>query len=125
MKNQSLQNFQSVRRQFITSAAAGIFAIEARADAPYPNKPLKLINSFAAGSGTDNTGRMIADGLAKKLGQPVVVENRPGANMIIGSEYAAKQPADGYTLIMVTLDNMGINPSLYRNPAIPSKISTH
>jgi tripartite-type tricarboxylate transporter receptor subunit TctC len=51
----------------------------------------------------------------------VVVENKPGANMILGSEYAAKQPTDGYTMIMVTLDNLGINPSLYRNPGYSTK----
>ncbi len=112
------------RRKIIVSAAASAAASlwpQAYAQGAYPNKALKLIHAFAAGSGTDNTGRALAERLSQKLGQPVVVENKPGANMILGSEYAARQPADGYTLIMVTLDNMGINPSLYRNPGYTSK----
>lgn len=111
------------RRQALLCIAAsgGLTLQTAQAQSSYPNKPLKLIHAFAAGSGTDNTGRILAERLAQKLGQPVVVENRPGANMIVGSEYAAKQPADGYTLIMITLDNMGINPALYRNPGYSIK----
>lgn len=88
----------------------------APAQVGFPSRPLRLVHAFAPGSGTDNTGRTLADRLSARLGQPVVVENKPGANMIIGTEYAARQPADGHTLIMVTIDNLGINPNLYRNP---------
>ena len=112
------------RRQVLVSVAATAATLGTRgafAQSAYPNKPIKLIHAFAAGSGTDNTGRVIAERLTQRLGQPVVVENRPGANMIIGSEYVAKQPGDGYTMIMVTLDNLGINPSLYRNPGYSVK----
>jgi tripartite-type tricarboxylate transporter receptor subunit TctC len=83
--------------------------------ADYPNKPIRQVHAFSAGSGTDTTGRILADGLAKVLAQPVIVENKPGASMMIGTSYAAKQPADGYTLAMVTLDSLGLNPFLYSN----------
>ena len=66
-----------------TAAALAFAALGARAQSPYPNKPLKLIHAFAAGSGTDNSGRVLAERLAQRLGQPVIVENKSGANMII------------------------------------------
>lgn len=88
---------------------------EVHAAAPYPSKSLRMIHAFAAGSGTDVTGRLLSEGLGRVLHQTVVVENRPGASMVIGTTFAAKQPADGYTLAMVTLDSMGINPFLYPN----------
>lgn len=112
------------RRQVLAAATATAGAIAwkaAGAQEAYPAKPIKLVHAFAAGSGTDNTGRVLADRLSQRLGQPVVVDNKPGANMILGSEYAAKQPADGYTMIMVTLDNLGINPALYKNPGYSTK----
>lgn len=111
------------RRTLVTGAAAALAfsCLGARAQSSYPNKPIKLIHAFAAGSGTDNSGRVLAERLAQRLGQPVVVENRPGANMILGTEYAAKQPADGYTMVMVTLDSFGINPNLYKNPGYSLK----
>ena len=108
------------RRKLIVSAS--VFGwTQTHSQSTYPNKPIKLVHAFAAGSGTDNTGRVLAERLSQKLGQPVIVDNKPGANMILGSEYAAKQAADGYTMIMVTLDNMGINPNLYRNPGYAVK----
>lgn len=109
----------SNRRQFLgsLSASAGALALpQAWAQAPYPNKPLTMVHSFAAGSGTDNTGRIISDRLREKLGQPVIVVNKPGAGALIGTEFASKQPADGHTLIMVAAEIMSVNPVLYRNP---------
>ena len=114
----------AVRRSVLVVGAAGLLALNARwvgAHTPYPSKPLKLIHAFAPGSSTDNTGRLIAQRLSERLGQPVIVENKPGANMIVGTEHAARQPADGHTLIMVTLDNIAINPVLYRNPGYAAK----
>lgn len=81
----------------------------------YPAKPIRMVHAFAAGSGTDVTGRILSEGLTRILGQSVVVENKPGASMMIGTGHAAKQPADGYTTLMVTLDSMGLNPYLYPN----------
>ena len=66
----------------------------------YPAHPLRMIVPFAAGGGTDIASRSLADGMAQPLGQPVIVENRPGANGIVGMDYVLQQPADGYMLLM-------------------------
>ncbi len=68
----------------------------------YPNKPIKAIVPFAAGSATDQIGRAFASKMSDALGQPVVIENRPGANGMIGADVVAKAPADGYTLLFGT-----------------------
>ena len=78
----------------------------------YPNKPIKLLVGFPPGGGTDLLARLVAQQLAPKLGQPVVVDNRPGANTIIATEATAKSAADGYTLAMAATGNVA-NPSLY------------
>src|SRR5262249_9580301 len=78
----------------------------------YPTRPVRIIVPFAAGGGTDITARVIAQWLSERLGQQFVVENRPGGGTNIGTEAAAKAPADGYTLLMVGTSN-SINPALY------------
>jgi len=72
------------------------------AAAAYPEKPVRLIVPFATGGGTDLQGRLIADRMRQSLGQPVLVENRPGAGGLIGAEVAAKSAPDGYTVLMTT-----------------------
>lgn len=81
----------------------------------YPNHAIKLIGAFSAGSGTDAAARLLSEGLSEQLMQPVVVENRPGANTIIGTTYAAKSPPDGYTLAMIFVENMLINPVITKD----------
>ena len=83
---------------------------------PYPVKPIRLMMPYPAGGSTDIVGRLIADRLTAVLNQSVVVENRPGASAQIGTEAAAKAPADGYTLLMATSTN-AINQAL--NPHLP------
>jgi len=83
---------------------------------PYPSKPIRMIVPFPTGGGTDFIARLLAQRMTEAWGQQVVVENRPGASMMIGSEIVAKAPPDGYTLIMSSI-NHTINPSLY--PRIP------
>jgi len=68
----------------------------------YPNKPIKLIVPFAPGGGADNTARIISEPLAKRLGQPVVIEYKPGAGGVIGAAFVANAPKDGYTLLFAT-----------------------
>src|SRR5687768_15567916 len=70
----------------------------------YPSKPIKLIVPNTAGSTVDVMARVIGAEMSKYLGQPIVVENKPGANNLIGLEYVAKQaPADGYTMVLATI----------------------
>ncbi len=82
------------------------------AAAQYPNKPVKLIVPFIAGSAPDVLARNVAERLGARLGQAVVIENRGGAGGNVGAEFAAKQPADGYTLMLATSSHL-VNPILY------------
>ena len=84
------------------------------AAAAFPERPLRIIVPFAAGGATDVIARTVADEMANKLGQPVIVENRAGANGNIGASAAARADADGYTLLMATSSH-AINATLYRN----------
>lgn len=79
----------------------------------YPAKPLRLIVPFPPGGVTDVMSRAVAARLSSELGQPVVVENRAGASGVIGSEAAAKAPADGYTLLMGNISTLAINPATF------------
>ena len=90
--------------------SAAAFAVHA-AD-PYPNRPVKILFGFPAASATDVIARAIGQELSKKWGQPVVIDNRPGAGGNLGSEIAAKAPADGYTIFFGTVAN-AISTSYY------------
>lgn len=80
---------------------------------PYPAKPIKLIVGFPAGGGSDALARILGAALTEKLGQQVLVDNKPGANTIVATQYVLSQPADGYTLLFVSA-SFAINPSLYK-----------
>jgi tripartite-type tricarboxylate transporter receptor subunit TctC len=80
--------------------------------AQYPNRPIKLVIPFPPGGPTDIVGRLTAQKLTEGLGQPVVVENRPGASGTLGAEIVAKAPADGYTLLLGTTGTLASAPSL-------------
>lgn len=86
----------------------------AQAEPGYPNKPIKIIVPWPPGAATDAAARVIGEKLSQTVGQPVVVDNRPGANGTIGTSVAAKAPADGYTLLVATADTHSINPFIYR-----------
>jgi tripartite-type tricarboxylate transporter receptor subunit TctC len=103
------------RRQFLhlAAGAAALPAVSsiARAQA-YPSRPVRIIVGFPPGGGADIVARLIAQWLSERLGQPFVVENRPGAGSNIGTEAVVRAPADGYTLLLVTSPN-AINATLY------------
>jgi tripartite-type tricarboxylate transporter receptor subunit TctC len=82
----------------------------------YPARPVEMIVPFAAGGGSELLARLLADGLAKRLGQPFVVVNRPGANTNLGTFSVVRAKADGYTLLVASV-GLAANPSLYRKPA--------
>lgn len=88
--------------------------VAAHAADPYPSKPIRLVVPYAAGGDTDVVSRKQGQLLTQALGQQIVVDNRPGANGIIGTELVAKAPADGYTLLMGATSTHVINPFLYR-----------
>jgi tripartite-type tricarboxylate transporter receptor subunit TctC len=82
-------------------AAASLCSAAALAQ-PYPNKPIRAVVPFAAGSATDQIGRAFAEKMSQTLGQPVVVDNKPGASGMLGADIVAKAPADGYTILIGT-----------------------
>src|SRR5262245_15185481 len=95
------------------ATAAFLFALTASVAAQtYPTKPIRMIIPFPPGGGSDVTGRVVATALGERLGHQVIVDNRPGAGGVIGSELAANAPKDGYTLLMVSLAHT-VNPWLY------------
>jgi len=80
----------------------------------YPTKPIRIVVAYTPAGATDILARTIGQKLTEAWGQAVIIDNRPGANGNIGTEYAAKATPDGYTLLMVTAGTHGINPGLYR-----------
>jgi tripartite-type tricarboxylate transporter receptor subunit TctC len=97
----------------ITVAFLALFASSIAIAQDWPTKPIKLIVGIAPGGGTDAVARYLAEQLTKRLGQSVIVENRPGANSIIATELVAKAPADGYTLLVASSGSMVVNPATY------------
>jgi tripartite-type tricarboxylate transporter receptor subunit TctC len=108
------------RSATVALALAGMLAVPPARAQDYPNRPVHLIVPYAPGGGADIVARLVAPKLTEAWGQPVVVDNKPGANGIVASEYAMQQPADGYTIVVGTLGSHGImqylNPNLGYDP---------
>ena len=102
-------------RSFIALAAACAFAASAIAADVYPSRPVRIVVPFPPGGPADVLARTVGDKLQATLGQPVVVDNRPGAGGNIGMELVAKAAPDGHTLALAPAGNLTVNPSLYRN----------
>ncbi len=112
-----MTRFLTFRRALLAAALLGTAAHTgvAQAQAPYPSKPVQIVVPFAAGSVTDLLARIVAQRLAEALGQPVVIDNKAGADGNIGAAYAAAAAPDGYTLMMGAASTNAINPSLHKN----------
>ena len=89
------------------------FAASVCAQEPYPGKPVRIIVGYSAGGGNDLIVRVMAPRLSEGLGQPIIIENKPGAQAIIACEYVAKASPDGYTLLMGPTGPMAMNPATY------------
>jgi len=94
-------------------AVTFVFVAASALAQPYPAKPVKILVPFTPGSATDILGRLVADQFSKSMGQPFVVENKPGAGGIVGTEAAKNSAPDGYTLAMAGSGPFGINPGVY------------
>jgi tripartite-type tricarboxylate transporter receptor subunit TctC len=113
-------SFQRSRRNLLTcalgaamAAASLVLAIPAVAQGTYPTKPIRLVVPFTPGGVTDTSGRLIAEQLSKRLGQQVIVDNRPGASGNIGTQQVAVAEPDGYTLVLGFDGTMVINPHVF------------
>ncbi|MGQ2981081.1 MAG: Bug family tripartite tricarboxylate transporter substrate binding protein, partial [Polaromonas sp.] len=110
------------RRILLAAASLASFALPALiAFAPssasaqaFPSRPIRIVAPFTAGGGTDLVARTLGEGMARELGQPVIIENKPGGGTVIGSDMVAKAPGDGYTLLLTTSAH-AINTSLVKN----------
>ena len=106
------------RRQALQTLAGGalVAVVLPGWAADYPDKPVHLVVPFPPGGLTDVLGRLVAERLAKKLGQPFVVENKAGAGTLLAAGTVAKAAPDGYTLMVATSTTLGISPALYDTP---------
>lgn len=92
---------------------ASVLAMSTTAAAAFPDKPIKLIVPFPAGGLADMVGRVVAEGLSKSLGQPVIVDYKAGAATIIGADFVSKADRDGYTLLLGSATTFSVNPIIY------------
>jgi tripartite-type tricarboxylate transporter receptor subunit TctC len=99
-------------RTLLAAALCGVAAMAGAQAQDYPNKPVRLVLGQPAGGPTDIVARLVGQKLSERWGQPVIVENRPGAGSNIGSEMVAKAPKDGYTLLVGTVQQI-VNPYLF------------
>src|SRR4030095_13079531 len=113
-----LQEEETMKRtKLILALALGAFACTTWAQSSaYPSKPIRLVVGFAPAGAADYVARAMSDAFSKALGQPVVIDNKPGAGSSIAAEFVAKSPADGYTLLIASPSSISVNPAL--NPKL-------
>ena len=101
------------RRTFVASALSAIALPAHGQTGPWPNKPIRLVVPYAPGGTTDVVARVVAEYLGKRLGQNIIVDNKPGKGAMVGTALVAKAPPDGYTLLMSVISGLTISPTLY------------
>src|SRR5437867_11348026 len=97
--------------------AATAFALGLHAQT-YPSRPIRLVVPFPPGGSSDSVARVVVQKFSEGLGQPVVIENRPGVGGLLGSEAVAKAAPDGYTLLLGSVSALAVAPHLFSNPPI-------
>jgi len=102
-----------MKRFLLSACLASVFALPAFAQTDYPNRVVKIVVASAPGGGTDTVARVLANELSKTMGQQFIVENRPGAGNVRGSDVVAKSPNDGYTLLM-SASTLAINHVMHK-----------
>jgi tripartite-type tricarboxylate transporter receptor subunit TctC len=110
--NDNEDDMKKLLRGMVAMTAISAWAVIAAAS-DFPVKPVKIVVPYAPGGTTDVLARFIGQRLSEDLGQPVLVDNRPGAAEAVGAGVVAKAPADGYTLLLATLTTQAINPTLF------------
>lgn len=100
-------------KQFLVAVLVVLSSAPTIAQTDYPSKPVRIVVPYPPGGSVDSAARLISQRLTERIGQPVVVENRPGAAGLVGSDFVAKSPPDGYTLVWGTVSSHAINMSLY------------
>ncbi|TCZ58574.1 Bug family tripartite tricarboxylate transporter substrate binding protein [Roseicella aquatilis] len=113
------------RRALLAAPLLALPAFAGAEEAPWPSRPLRLVIPFTPAGTTDLTGRLAAERLSARLGQPVVVENRPGAGGNVGAEHVARAEPDGHTLLLTTIGTGAINFAVYgdRMPYKPAELA--
>jgi tripartite-type tricarboxylate transporter receptor subunit TctC len=109
-----LQKLMGTATAVLLAAGPGA-APRADAQSAYPNKPVRVVVAFTAGGTTDILARAVTQQMSEKLGQPFVIDNKPGGGGNIGTEFVVRAPADGYTLIVNSVGPMAVNQTLYKN----------
>lgn len=102
--------------KFVVALAAAMAVCPSAQAQTYPNRPITLVVPFAPGGTVNLMGRLLANHMSEALGQPVIVENKPGGGGSIGANFVAKAPPDGYTLLLATMGQQSIQPLLTKNP---------
>lgn len=110
---------RTLTRQLIAATLIAGFGQAAIAQSDYPNRPVKLIVGFAPGGAADTTARIVSEALSRELGQPIVVENKPGAGSSIAADFVTKADPDGYTVLIASPSSISVNPAI--NPKLRYK----
>ena len=114
-------NTMNIKRALAAFLLAGLSPAGAQAEARYPSKPITIVYPYAPGSASDTLSRVVGEVLQKALGQPVIVENKPGAGGTIALEYVSRAQPDGHTLAFTASGAMAVSPHLYKLRFTPTE----
>ena len=103
-----------MRKVFLILSLIGLALTSTSRAQNYPNQPIKLIIPFAAGGPSDVLARVFSQKLGETLGQPIIIDNKPGAGTNLAADFVAKSKADGYTLLLMMVGTQAINETLYK-----------